>query len=134
MRWVLFRAVDSKKISEVDRELFFQIDESFGDVLGDLIGGFVLIEIAIQRFYAHIATIGDEISDGMVGFMHTQLDVGLHPRHSLGNRIWVLTFIVKAVQSFLDLCVQLVVLSFAIGQIFFQHDLVLWLFFARKFP
>ena len=42
-----FVSCRSEVLPDVHSQLFFQIDQPFGDILGDFIGGFILVEIAV---------------------------------------------------------------------------------------
>ena len=113
--WRLFSTI-SKKPSDIHRQLFLEIDEPLGDILGDLVGGFVLVEIPIEGLDPHIASVSDEVGYGVVGLVHSELDVGLHPRHTLGHGVGVFAVVLVSVKQLLDLVPQLLVLLLTLGQ------------------
>ena len=95
------------------------MNEPFCDILGDLVGGFVFVEITVQRLHAHVTAVRNEVGDGMVGFIQAELDVGLHPGHSLGDGVGIFTLVTETVQARLKFSIQLGVLVLAIDQSFF---------------
>ena len=104
--------------ADIHGQLFLQVDQSLGNVLGDLVRSFILVEVAIQRLHAHVAAVGHQVGNGGVGVLHGQLHAGLHVGHSLGHGIGLLTTVLIAIQQPLNFVLQLVVLLFAVRQPF----------------
>ena len=65
--------------SDIDRQLFFKIDQPFANVLAVLVRGLILIEVFVERLDAHVAAVRDQIGHRMIRLVHGQLDVGLDP-------------------------------------------------------
>ncbi len=110
----------SKKLADIYRQFFFQIDEPLGNVLGDFIGSFVLIEIFVERLDPHVAAVSHQIRDGVIGFIHDQLHVRFHPGHSCGDGVGILAIIVIFVQQTLNFTIQFVVFVLAVRELFLQ--------------
>ena len=60
-------------------ELFLKMDEPLCDVLGDLIGGLILVEVLVQGFDTHVASVGHEVCNGGIGIVQRHFYVGFHP-------------------------------------------------------
>ena len=46
---------------------------------GHLVCGLVLVEIAVEGFYTHVAAVDHQIGDGAVGFVYHQFGIGFQP-------------------------------------------------------
>ena len=79
----------SEKTADVDGQFFFQIDEPLGDVFGNLVGGFIFVQVFVQRLDAHIAAIGHEIGNGFVAVIHGKFHAGFHPRHAFSHEFGI---------------------------------------------
>ena len=101
-------------------EAFLQCDQALGDILGGFVRRLILIEVFAERFHSHITAVCHQIGDGVVGFVHDELDIGLHPRHPLGDGVGLLSVIVKAVEIFLNFRFQLLMRDLAILQILLE--------------
>ena len=93
-----------------------QADEPAGHALGGLVRRPVLVEVPVQALYPHVAPVGHEAGDGLVGPVPAQLHVGLEPAHALDHGAGVLALIVITLQQDLQLPVQGLVLVPARGQ------------------
>ena len=111
----------SQVLPDVDRQLFLQVDQSLGDVLGDFVRRLVLVEIAVQGLHAHVAAVGHQVGDGRVGVLHGQLHAGLHMGHALGHGVGLLAPVLIAIQQLLNLVLQLVVFLLAVGQALLEY-------------
>ena len=106
----------SEIAADVLAEPFLQFDQPLGDILGLFVCRLVLIEIFAEGFDAHVASVRDQVGDGVIGFVHAELDVGLHPGHPLGDGTRLLSVVSEAVEIFLNFDLQLLVRGFAIGK------------------
>ena len=104
-------------LPDVDGQLFFQIDEPLGNVLGYFICRFVLIQISVQRFDTHVASVGHQISDSGITVLHAQLHIGLHPGHAFGDWVGIFALIMVLLQKLIDFLSEFLVFFFADGQL-----------------
>ena len=111
---------DSEISADLLAEAFLQRNEALGDILGDFVCRLVLIEIFAEGFDTHVTAVRHQIGDGVVGFVHDELDIGLHPRHSLCNGVGFFSVIVEAVEIFLNFRFQLLMRDLAILQILLE--------------
>ena len=67
-----------KKAADVVSQAFFKLYKPLGDVLGDLVGSLVFVEILVEGFDTHIASVGHQVGYGAVRFIEGKLHRCLH--------------------------------------------------------
>ena len=69
--------------SKVSAQGFFQVDQLFGDILALFIRRFILVQVAIQCFHAHIAAVGNQVCHRLIRLVKRHFHAGFHMRHAL---------------------------------------------------
>jgi hypothetical protein len=105
-----------KVSAQICRQVFLNGDQLFGGVLSPFVGSPVFVEIAAERFDAHIAAVGHQIGYGAVARVEGQLHVRFQRRHCACHCAGTLAAVAKAIKLRLQLGAELPVLVFADDQ------------------
>lgn len=116
MSFKLISFVLLQVLANIGAQLLLEIYKPLGDVFGDLVGGFVLVKVTVQRFNTHVAAVGQQVGGGGVGAVPAHLHFRFHVAHTFCHEIGLLTLVTVLPQQVIDFIFKNLVLSAAFAE------------------
>ena len=80
-------AIFLKELADLVTQLLFHGDQCTAQGAGGDFCTLVLLQIALEGFDTHVAAVGDDLRDALLGAVRRQLGVGLDGGHLTGHRM-----------------------------------------------